>query len=65
MIGNRLIVRKEDGMFALRTFKNGKEIERVKAKEAQLILDHVRATWPVGTTVQWIIVPDRLAIIDS
>jgi hypothetical protein len=53
----RLLVHKETGLFVLRTFHNGVEIECVKAMSAQMIQDYVRANWPVGTKVQWIIVP--------
>lgn len=54
---NRLIVRKEGGLFVLRSFKDGHELECVKAVNAQQILDYVRSTWPVGTTIDWVIIP--------
>jgi hypothetical protein len=54
---NRLIVRKEGGLFVLRSFRAGQQLETVKAYSAQMTLDYVRGTWPVGTKVQWIIVP--------
>jgi hypothetical protein len=54
---NELIVRKENGVFVLRAFRDGEMIEAVNAVNAQQILDHVRATWPVGTIVKWRIQP--------
>jgi hypothetical protein len=57
---NKLIVRKEDGMFVLRAIRNGELLETVKAQNAQAIIDHVRATWPVGTKTQWIILPRQV-----
>ncbi len=63
--GNRVIVLKEGGMFVLRTFVDGEEQEVVKVPSAQMILDYVRATWSVGTKVQWIIIPRRPRTISS
>ena len=55
---NRLIVRKVGGLFELRAFKNGSDTgELVKALDAQMIIDYVRATWPVGTVIDWVILP--------
>jgi hypothetical protein len=58
---NKLIVRKEGGLFVLRSFRAGQQLETVKAFDAQMIIDYVNATWPVGTKVQWIIVPRSIA----
>ena len=56
--GNRLIVRRtSSGLFELRTFKNGRELECVHAMDAQMIVDYVAVTWPVGTVIDWVIVP--------
>ena len=56
---NKLIVRKERGLFVLRAFRYGKEVECVKALDAQMIHQFVQATWPAGTVVNWIIVPPK------
>jgi hypothetical protein len=58
-----LVVRRESlgGSFVLRTFKNGVEQECVKARDAQAVIDYIAGTWPVGTTIQWIVAPPPLA----
>jgi hypothetical protein len=56
MNGHELIARNEGGFFVLRVFLNRKATgEVVKSVSAQLILDHVAATWPHGTSIQWIV----------
>ena len=54
----RLIVRKETGQFVLRVFRNNLPTgEVVTAATAQTIIDYLAANWPVGTRVQWLVIP--------
>ena len=56
---NQIIVRKEGALFVLRAFVNGSQRETVQALDAQIIVDYARATWPIGTKVRWIILPQH------
>jgi hypothetical protein len=52
-----LVVRREFGMFTLFETRDGKVEAAVCAPNAQTIIDYLEANWPVGTRVQWIVVP--------
>jgi hypothetical protein len=52
-----LIVTLNTGQFTLVEIHNGAIAVRVSAPEAQMIRDYLNANWPVGTVVQWIVVP--------
>jgi hypothetical protein len=54
---HRLIVRRDTGMFVLLEIENGVTKVEVQAPNAQMIQDYLSANWPVGTMVQWIVVP--------
>lgn len=62
---NELEVKKEGGLFVLRAMKDGEWLERVLAMNAQMIIDYVKATWPVGTIIQWKILPRRLQLQET
>jgi hypothetical protein len=52
-----LIVTLNTGQFTLVEIHNGAIAIRVSAPEAQTIQDYLTVNWPVGTVVQWIVVP--------
>ena len=53
----QLFIRREGGLLVLRAFLNGEMMEWVKAINAQMMLDYLLENWPVGTRVEWVVMP--------
>jgi len=52
-----LIVTRNTGVFTLCEIRNGEIKAVVKTPSAQMMQDYLNANWPVGTKVQWIVIP--------